>query len=130
MFLINQSDEMEIRQLFLQTQEETRQEAWKQQIDQQENTRIEAELQEKNVREATRQEVERSATPMRSAALVKRSATSSSQSIRGFKKPRSGNMFDELRYEKLNEGVQTKGHVASFILCSAYDQLQIMHNWI
>ncbi|KAE8819976.1 hypothetical protein D1007_02156 [Hordeum vulgare] len=91
MFLINQSDEMERRQLFLQTQEETRQEAWKQQIDQQENTRIEAELQEKNVREATRQEAERSAAP------VKRSAASSSQSIRGFKKPRRVNMLDELR---------------------------------
>uniref|UniRef100_A0A8R7PRZ5 Uncharacterized protein n=1 Tax=Triticum urartu TaxID=4572 RepID=A0A8R7PRZ5_TRIUA len=51
MFLINQDEELEIRQLFLQTQEASRQEAWKHNRNQEEETRVEACLHERNKKE-------------------------------------------------------------------------------
>ena len=106
MFLINQAGELERRQLFLQTQEASRQEDWEHNRNQEEETRFEACVQERNKKEAQQireamAEEHRMLACQSKPSQMKRSGTSSapssSNNMRGFKKPRKVSMFDELR---------------------------------
>ena len=102
LFLINQADEIDRQQSFLQTQETARQRAWEQQTVQQEATRVQAALQDADKtkaqqdREAMVEEQRMNACQSKTTTM-KRTGASSSQNRRTFKKPRKVSMFDELR---------------------------------
>jgi len=103
LFFINQADEIDRQQSFMQTQEVARHRAWEQRTVQQEATRLQAEILYKDKRETEQarsamvEEERMNACLSKKATLKRTGGASSSQNMRGFKKPRKVNMFDELR---------------------------------